>query len=109
MSQPPKSTIFAPSARWVALRTVFWVMAKRPEKRGARIIAADPAETKRPPFAGRENQKTATKARRTRRSRNRPRTSWLSQQHLSCGIVMFLFLLAFVALLRVLRAFVAVL
>src|SRR5215471_7415263 len=34
MSQPPMSTIFAPSARWVALRTVFWVMAAG-RKRGA--------------------------------------------------------------------------
>src|SRR3546814_2526241 len=27
MSQPPKSTIFAPRARWASLRMVFWVMA----------------------------------------------------------------------------------
>src|SRR5688572_8239120 len=35
MSQPPKSTIFAPSARWASLRMVFWVMGRalgeRPE------------------------------------------------------------------------------
>src|SRR5687768_16245812 len=35
MSQPPKSTIFAPSARWASLRMVFWVMGpalgERPE------------------------------------------------------------------------------
>src|SRR3546814_12874308 len=27
MSQPPKSTILAPRARWASLRMVFWVMA----------------------------------------------------------------------------------
>src|ERR1700682_1478062 len=33
MSQPPKSTIFAPSARWVALRMVCWVMMIRCQSR----------------------------------------------------------------------------
>src|SRR5215213_8696512 len=28
MSQPPKSTILAPRARWLSLRMVFWVMAR---------------------------------------------------------------------------------
>src|SRR5687768_10102816 len=28
MSQPPKSTIFAPSARWVSFNTVFFVIAR---------------------------------------------------------------------------------
>src|SRR4249919_4247303 len=30
MSQPPKSTILAPNARWASLRTVFWVMGPDP-------------------------------------------------------------------------------
>src|SRR5690606_7875729 len=41
MSQPPKSTMRAPAARWEALRTVCWVMAKSRKESGMPIIAGD--------------------------------------------------------------------
>src|SRR5688500_804272 len=51
MSQPPKSTILAPRARWVSLRMVFWVMYGLCGRGKSAIIAEAPRRTGVPLFA----------------------------------------------------------
>src|SRR5688572_3110139 len=51
MSQPPKSTILAPRARWVSLRMVFWVMYGLCGRGKSPIIAEAPYRTGVPLFA----------------------------------------------------------